>query len=61
MLRKIFSVFFEGCSLLTFILSIVFVGTLVNSADPISDGIVVLVGLLFSGLLMGIARYVEDE
>ena len=61
MIRKIVSVFFEGCALLAFILSIVFVGALINSTDPIGDGIVAAVGFLFAGVLMGIARFVEDE
>ena len=61
MIRKIVSVFFEGCALLAFVLSIIFIGALINSADPVGDGIAAAVGFLFACLLMGIARFVEDE
>jgi len=59
--RKVISTFLEGCSLLAFILSIIFTGALATSADPRGDGIACTVGFLFAALLMGLARLVEDE
>ena len=56
--RKVISIFFEGCSLLAFILSIIFTGAPESTKG---DWIVCVVGFLFAGVLMGIARVIDDE
>ena len=59
--RKVISIFLEGCSLLAFILSIIFTGALITPESTKGDWIVCVVGLCFAGVLMALARFVDDE